>query len=230
VTLTSTTVGERNGSGPSRRPVAKVRRRMSRGHWVALAAGSLAGLFTFAALRDRSETVTVAVAREAIPVAAALTPSMVRWEEVPASSPVADGLLNRASFGEGELLAVRSIAEGEPVTAMAVSFDVPTGGMRSMSVPIAREHAANGAIVRGDRVDVIDLVAGQAMFVVTGAEVIAVGGESGGSVTERPAQFAVTLAVDAESALRITEALADDELEIVRSTGATPVAAEAGDG
>lgn len=33
---------------------------------------------------------------------------------------------------------------------------------------------------------------------------------------------AVTLAVDADAALRLTEALADDELEIAWSTGAVP--------
>ena len=193
-----------------------------------LAAGSLAALFTFAALRDRSAIVVVAVAREPIPAAGVVSSSAVRWVEMPADSPLAGALVSRSELDAGGLLAVRSIAEDEPVTTAAVSSDVPTDGLRSMSVPVPREHAANGALRRGDRVDVIDLIAGEAVYVVTDAEVLSVGGEAAGSVTERPGQFAVTLAVDADAALRLTEALADDELELVRSTGATPTVANGG--
>jgi Flp pilus assembly protein CpaB len=196
---------------------------------VTLAAGSLASLFAFAALRDRSETVMVAVAREPIAAASVMSPSMVRWVEVPADSAMASTLVNRSDLDTGGLLAARPIAQGEPVTSAAVSSEMPKDGLRSMSVPVAREHAANGALQRGDRVDVIDLVSGKAVYVVTDSEVLAVGGDTAGSATARPGQFAVTLAVDADAALRLTEALADKELEVVRSTGATPAKAT-GDG
>lgn len=209
---------------------APSRRRLSRGHWLTLAAGSLAFLFSFAALRDRRETVMVAVAREPIAEASELSLAAVRWVEVPADSPLAESLVSRSDLEAGRLLAARSVAEGEPLTTAAVASDVPQDGLRSMSVPVAREHAANGTLRRGDRVDVIDLVGDEAVYVVTDAEVLAVGGDSAGSVTARPGQFAVTLAVDADGALRLTEALADDELEVVRSTGATPAEPGGDDG
>lgn len=228
MTITQTTTVNREGAKAPAKPLAPSRRRLSRGHWVTLAAGSLATLFTFAALRERRETVMVAVAREPIAEASVVAPAVVRWVEVPADSPLAASLVSRSEIDAGELLAVRSIAEDEPVTSAAVSSDVPRDGLRSMSVPVAREHAANGALERGDRVDVVDLVDGEAVYVVTDAEVLAVGGDTAGSVTARPGQFAVTLAVDADAALRLTEALADDELELVRSTGATPTEVDGG--
>jgi hypothetical protein len=157
--------------GASRRMLG---RRLSRAQWLALALGVLAALVNLAALRDRRETVSVAVADEPIAQASRVTRDMVRFVDVPADSPVAAGLLDESSLVEGGMVSTRGVAEGEPLTASAVAADVPQDGLRSMSVPVASQHAVGGALRPGDRVDVLDAVDGEAVWVVADAEVLAV--------------------------------------------------------
>lgn len=141
-----------------------------RGHWIALVAGLLAALVNIAVLRDRRNTTVVAVAVEPIEAAAPVTPRMVRWVEVPADSAVADGLVGEDGLA-GTPVATRAIEAGEPLTSQALATDVPGNGLRSMSIPVAREHAAGGQLRPGDRVDVIDVVDGEPIYAVSGAEV-----------------------------------------------------------
>jgi Flp pilus assembly protein CpaB len=171
---------------------------------------------------------TVAVARERIEAADRVTSDMVRWVEVPADSPLAEGLVGEASLA-GEPVATRPIDAGEPLTVRALATDLAGDGLRSMSVPAVREHAAGGGLRPGDRVDVIDVVDGEATYAVTGAEILAVGSESAGGLGASPGGFHVVVAVDDQEALRLAAALADEKLEVIRSTGATPVTTSAAD-
>jgi Flp pilus assembly protein CpaB len=212
-----------NGSATESRPRRGFASRVSREQRLALAAGLVAFVLALSVLRDRSETVTVAVARAQIPAATAVTPAMVRGVEVPANSPIVDSLVPFDQVQAGEWTTTRSLAPGEPIGTAALSTDVPDNGLRSMSLPVAREHAAGGALRPGDRVDVIDVVNGEVSYAATNAEVLAVNDETAGSVGARPTTFTVTVAVDSAAALRLASALADDKLEIVRSTGAAPV-------
>jgi Flp pilus assembly protein CpaB len=193
---------------------------------VALVVGLLAALINIAVLRDRREMTAVAVARGQMESADQVTGDMVRWVEVPADSPLAEGLVDESLLAGG-LVATRPIAAGEPLTARALAREVTGEGLRAMSVPVAREHAAGGVLRPGDRVDVIDVVDGEPTYVVTNAEVLSVASVSTGSLGADPGQFHVVVAVDDRQALGLAGALADDKLEVVRSTGAAPVDAEA---
>jgi Flp pilus assembly protein CpaB len=214
-----------NSRGTPSRATRRWPRRLSKGHWVALAVGLLAALINIAVLRDRREMTAVAVARGQIESADQVTGDMVRWVEVPADSPLAEGLVDESLLAGG-LVATRPIAAGEPITARALAPEVTGGGLRAMSVPVAREHAAGGVLRPGDRVDVIDVVDGEPTYVVTDAEVLSVASESTGSLGAGPGQFHVVVAVDDREALGLARASADDKLEVVRSTGAAPVDAE----
>jgi len=211
-------------SAPPQQPRRRRPRRLSRGHWIALVAGLLAALVNIAVLRDRRDTTLVAVAAEPIEAAAPVTARMVRWVEVPADSALADGLVGEDSLA-GTPVAARAIEAGEPLTSRALANDVPRDGLRSMSIPVAREHAAGGQLRPGDRVDVIDVVDGEATYAVTGAEVVAVGTERTGTLDASTRTFHVVVAVDGDEALRLAAALADENLEVVRSTGAARVEA-----
>jgi Flp pilus assembly protein CpaB len=214
-------------SAPSALPQQPRRRRprrLSRGHWIALVAGLLAALVNIAVLRDRRDTTLVAVAAEPIEASAPVTPHMVRWVEVPADSALADALIGEDGLA-GTPVAARAIEAGEPLTSRALATDVPEDGLRSMSIPVAREHAAGGQLRPGDRVDVIDVVDGEAIYAVTGAEVVAVGTERTGTLDASTRTFHVVVTVDGDEALRLAAALADEKLEVVRSTGAEPVEA-----
>lgn len=92
--------------------------------------------------------------------------------------------------------------------------------LRAMSIPVGREDAVGGDIAAGDLVDVIAVADGLAEYVTTAAEVLAVpeqatSGIAGGS------SYYVTIAVDAETALRLALALDEAQVTVVRSTGAS---------
>jgi Flp pilus assembly protein CpaB len=199
-------------------------RRLSRGHWIALVAGILAALVNIAVLRDRQGTTMVAVADATIEVAAPVTADMVRWVEMPADSALGDSLVGEDELA-GTHVATRAIEAGEPLTSRALADSVPVDGLRSMSVPVAREHAAGGQLQPGDRVDVIDVVDGEAVYAIAGVEVLSVGSERSGTLEAGPGTFHVVLAVDDDEALRLAAAMADEKLEVVRSTGARRVEA-----
>jgi hypothetical protein len=90
-----------------------------------------------------------------------------------------------------------------------------------MSIPIAISRAAGGMIVAGDRVDVIAMKGEAAEFIVTDVEVVSVP-PADDSVLGARENFLV-VAVDADQALELTEAMASGEIDVVRSTGAPPV-------
>ena len=94
-----------------------------------------------------------------------------------------------------------------------------------MSLPIPAEHAVGGRLVAGDRVDVIAVRDGRATYLVTAAPVLAVPDGDARAGLGALRAFAVTLAVDDAEALRLAAALRTDDLEVIRSTGAPPVAA-----
>ncbi|MDP9389766.1 MAG: hypothetical protein M3Q48_18080 [Actinomycetota bacterium] len=148
----------------------------------------------------------------------------MRWVELPADSELAGQFLAPAELGRGERVATQAIAAGQPVLRQALASEEEADGLRWLSIPVAREHAAGGALRAGDRVDVIDVVEGVARYVVTGAEVASVGpGRPERGLAAGSREFHVVVRVDAEEALAVAEALADGKLEVVRSTAATPV-------
>jgi Flp pilus assembly protein CpaB len=210
-----------NGGGAAPTPATDGGRgrRLARGHWLALTLGLLAFLVNIAVLRDRSETVEVPLAREAIGPATVITEDMVRYVEVPADSPLASGMVARSELTGGGVYARRQIAADEPLVQGAVVDDVPADGLRSMSVPVPREHAAGGTLGVGDRVDVI-YMADRPVFAVTDAEVLAVGEETAGSNGRPAGEYHLVLAVDADETLRLAAALDSGKLDVVRSTGA----------
>lgn len=215
-----------NGS-TGRQEKRRLGARLSREHWWALLAGVVAFVLVAAALADRREMTTVVVAGEEIPAATPVTPDMVRTDEVPADSRLVDGMVTLDEVSSGRLVTTRHLAEGEPVTAQAVSRETRSDGLRAMSLPVAPEHAADGELRTGDRVDVLGVLSdeGEVGYVVTDVEVLGVSTGSSGSVGSAPTEFAVTVAVDAEGALRLARALAatGTSVEVVRSTGAEPV-------
>lgn len=97
-----------------------------------------------------------------------------------------------------------------------------------MSLPVPVEHAAGGSLVAGDRVDVVSVVEGVAQFIATGLEVVSVS-ETGAGTIGSVTSHHVVVAVEAEDALRLAEALDADSMELLRSTGATELGEPADD-
>lgn len=71
--------------------------------------------------------------------------------------------------------------------------------------------------------DVLQSADGAARYVLVGAEVLTVSDGSSGALGGS-GRYAITVALDAESALEIAAALSEGTLDLVRSTGAAPPA------
>jgi hypothetical protein len=115
----------------------------------------------------------------------------------------------------------RPVPEGGVIALDALTRPLGGNGLRSMSVPVAREHAAGGLVEIGDVVDVISVVDGGPAYVVTGVEVVGVAAESGG--IGAAGGYFVVLAVDSGQALDLASAIDSGSLEVLRSSGAVPI-------
>jgi Flp pilus assembly protein CpaB len=203
-----------------KRPVVS---RLSLGHLIMVLAGLLAFLLVLLVLRQQGETVEIAVTGAQVEAGTTLTAGQVNLVEVSATDASALGALLTpevmAQIVDEGWVATRTLAPGVALSDGDFRPASAAIGLRAMSLPIDVDHAANGAIVVGDLVDVIVVRGTVAEYVVTSAEVIAVavptGGVSGGG-------FGLTLAVDAETSLRLAAALNGGSVEVVRSTGASP--------
>ncbi|MDP9388566.1 MAG: RcpC/CpaB family pilus assembly protein [Actinomycetota bacterium] len=206
--------GDHLVTGPPRRPVSA---RVPPSLALAVVAGVLAALFY---LRGTGgpEGVRVAVAARDIPTGEAVGMGDLRFSEVVASPVLLRQLVPRGDLAAlKDSIAARRIVEGSPL--LRADLVAPAAGrqQRAMSLPVEREHAVGGALRPGDRVDVIDGAEGS--YVVTNAEVLAVPDLSTGTLSGT-GDYAITIAVDAQAALRLAAAIAGGKVEVVRSTGA----------
>jgi Flp pilus assembly protein CpaB len=190
-----------------------------------IVSGLLAFVLVAVVTADRRQVVNIAVAREDVASGVALRQSLFRRAELPADSELTDGLVAYEELAHGSSVTDRPVAAGDPLRRSDLRGRGDTKGLRSVSIPVARSHAAGGAIEVGDRVDVIDVVDGTATFVVTDAEVARIAGDSspGGITGGATQEFFVVVLVDAPGALAVAQAVADGTVDIVVSTGAAPV-------
>lgn len=207
------------GEPVPRRPLTS---RLSLGHLVMIVAGLAAFLLVLTVLRDRGETVLVAVAGQPIQAGTVASDDMFEFTEVAADGRLTERLMapevaTRAV--SGDWIAVRSIAAGEPITLSDFRAGTVDAELRAMSIPIAAGNAVDGAIRQGDRVDVIVVRSGVASYVTVDTEVISV--SAGASGLGGTGALTITVAVDADTSLRLASALNDGSIEIVRSNGAS---------
>lgn len=211
-----TTVREAGTSTPTRRSVG---RRLSATHVLIAVVVILAFVLNFLVLQDRSDSVLVAVADEAIPAGSVLDESSVTLVAVDADFVGLDALVS-----EDELAAqlgsvfTRSVPAGAPLALDSLTLADATNALRTMSIPVSIAHASGGSLVAGDLVDVIRVVDEAAVYVVQGLEVVAVADPEAGSIGASGG-YHIVVAVDQEGALRLAEAIDAGSLELVETTG-----------
>jgi Flp pilus assembly protein CpaB len=201
--------------------------RPSLSHVLIALAVVLAFTFNFLALQDRAETVLVAVANGPVEAGSRLTPADVRFVPVDASF---EGLSTLVDEGRWESVsgwvAIRAIPDGGVISVETLTRPRAGEGLRSMSIPVSKEHAAGGLLEVGDVVDVISVGASGPEFVVAGVEVVSIAGDSGG--IGGVSGYFVVLAVDATEAIRLAGAIDAGSVEVIRASGAAPVSIGAG--
>ncbi|HZD24442.1 MAG TPA: SAF domain-containing protein [Acidimicrobiia bacterium] len=220
----STKLRDAGSSKTSRR---RVRRRLSATHVLIAVVVILAFVLNLLVLRDRDSTILVAVADQPLTTGSVLTSDSIRLVPIDSGFEALDHLITEDDLSglEGWVLN-RAIAEG---ALLDTSDLVPPGessGLRSMSIPIDRSHAAGGSLVAGDRVDVISVDEGMPAYVATDLEVTGVAEEASGSIGT-VSSYHVVLSVTAEQALALSAALDAGSLEIIRATGAEVIDSDA---
>ena len=90
-----------------------------------------------------------------------------------------------------------------------------------MSIPIDPARAVGGRLAAGDRVDVLFAGERAVSIIVADAEVLAVDARGRGGIGESASPFTVTLAVNARQSQLVAAAVADGNVSLARTTGAT---------
>lgn len=221
MTLSPSTKQREAGSlQPARR---RLGRRLSATHVLIAVVVILAFVLNLLVLQDRSATTLVAVADERLLAGTPIEASNLRLVPVDSGFEGLSDLITEQQLGdfEGWVLS-RSIAEGGLVDRSALVEPGAEPGLRSMSLPVPVEHAAGGALVEGDRVDVISVIEGSASFVAVDLEVVAVSERPSGAIGSI-GEYHVVLSVTADDALDLARAMDAGSIEIVRSTGAETI-------
>jgi Flp pilus assembly protein CpaB len=189
-------------------------------------AGLLA-MLAFLVATGESGGKQVAVAARGLAAGEPLSPGDFRYINARLPDATLTAMLRPADVGAiSGKVTTHAIAEGEPVTTADVAAAAAPSQQRSMSIPIDPSHAVSGSLQRGDAVDVVDSSSGDSLYVVTDARVLAVGAPEGDkkALAGSPGKYAVTIAVDERSALRVAQAITGGKVDVVRATGAPPAA------
>lgn len=204
---------------PPRRPFWS---RMSVGQIVMIVAGLAAFVLNVNVIRAQEATTMVAVAREDLIPGAPFDASMIDLVPIDAENPVVDRLVPEDALPSFDGMIVTSrILEGEFVSAADLAEEAADENLRAVTVQVDASHAGGGSLIgRGDMVDLIAVNDRVARYVVTGAEVLRVPPQetAGGLVATN--DYYIVIAVDADAALAVAEALQADSVEVVLATGA----------
>lgn len=171
-----------------------------------------------------------------LPQDASLSPADLRPVEIKLPADLAGDYVDSARSIEGSVV-TRAVLAGELIHAGWLS-DATTGGEgRSITLPIAPEHAVGGNLRSGDRVDVYATfdpgdARARTTLLARDVQIVEVV-TAGGFALDEEALVGLTVSVSPEEAGRLAFAIRTAELDIVRITGdpsgATTTTVRAGD-
>jgi Flp pilus assembly protein CpaB len=226
--VTSTPPTKVREVGPQKPVRRRIGRPLSAAHILIAVVVILAFILNLLVLQDRNATTLVAIAGEPLAAGSTINPSDLRLVPVDSDFEALEALVTEAEVSkfDGWVLS-RFVPEGGLVDVSAL-VEPGTTGLRSMSLPVPIEHAAGGALVAGDRIDVISVVDGNATFVASSLEVLSVS-EASPSAIGGISAYHVVVSVGSQEALDLAHALDAGSIEIVRSTGTEEIEQKVGD-
>ncbi|CAN5786566.1 MAG: SAF domain-containing protein [Actinobacteria bacterium] len=177
-------------------------------------------------LRSQEETRPVVVAASAIEAGRTLSATDFKVAEVDLEDDLFARLIPwEQASGLSGMVAARAIGAGQMVVAADVRSPAAPNGLRAISIPIDPEHAVGGALIAGDRIDLISVTEEASTYVLADVEVLAVPAEARSSLTGTGGYYLV-VAVNADQALAVADAIRGGQVEIVRATGSTVIEVE----
>lgn len=207
-------------AGTSLEAKHKAVRRPSMSHILIAVAAILAFVFNFLALQDRSETTLVAVASSDLRVGQQVSASDITFSPLATDFAGVDSLVDEARWDQVEgWVLTRAITTGSVIDVASLNAPGVAGNLRSMSIPVAVEHAAGGLLTGGDIVDIASVGDGNPMWVARGLTVVSVASaDSQGIGGFGP--YHIVVSVTADQALSLAAAIDSGSIEVVRATGA----------
>lgn len=162
----------------------------------------------------------VAVAARPLTAGSSLSASDLRFVSVDADFEALDSMISESTAASFHGWIVQSpVGEGDLIGPGALTEPGAPDGLRSMSIPVAVEHAVGGIVTPGDRIDVVSVVDGTARYVAVDIEVLAVSEEDGGALGGL-GSYHLVVAADPDQILAMAEAIDSGSIEVIRSTGA----------
>jgi Flp pilus assembly protein CpaB len=208
-----------NRSSGRARPL-RVLDRWSRGHVLMVVAGLVGAALTLGIVRGSAHGTEIVVASHDLRPGDRIGPDDLTTRTVRMDgallahfTPVA-----RATSVRGRVVG-RRLDAGVPVTPDALVSTSARHPVRTMSIPVDRSRALDGALEAGDAVDVIASSDSATAYAARGVEVVAVSAGSG-SLPTSDDHVVVTVVVDTRSALDIARAQSSGDVTLVRSIGA----------
>jgi Flp pilus assembly protein CpaB len=183
-------------------------------------AAVLAFALNLVVLRSRDDTTPVAAVSTGVVAGEVVDSGDIRLVEVDVDADILSTLFQAHEIQQlVGMVATRHLIAGELLSRSALIPAAAVAGLRAMSVPIDPAHAVGGALVAGDRIDLIHVTESGPRYVLVGAEVLSVAAPDRAALAGSTG-FHVVLAVTEASALEVAAAINDGKIELVRSTGA----------
>jgi Flp pilus assembly protein CpaB len=192
-------------------------------------AGALGVLLTLSVLHAADDTRPMLAAARDIPAGTVIDRRSLRVASVHVDRAVQSTLFDAAALDSMRgRVAVERIEAGALLTHDAVRSATEGDAPRAMSFPIPKSRAVGGALVVGDRVDVLSVqrTTGRSAYVATDVQVLAFSTRGSGPL-QGSDDASVTVAIDAAGAARVASALEVGTITLVRATGATPLQQDA---
>jgi len=187
-----------------------------------IVAGLVGVVLSFAVLREREGNTEVLVATHEIRGGEFVSPSDFRSEPVTMRAALLGTVLRSSERPRvAGMVAARTIAAGELIGRSNLRPRAARHGRRAMSIPLDPARAVAGHLTAGDRVDV--LFAGQrsVSIIVADAEVLAVDARDQTGIGASTSPFTVTISLTASQSQLVAAGIADGNISLARSTGAT---------
>lgn len=196
---------------------------VSSGWVVMLLSGLLAMVIFFVAAGAGGDQHTIAVIGRHIEPGEPITGNALREAKVDAEGEQLSRMVAFDDRGDIEgWIATAPMEPGDVVIKSSLRKPAASDGRRAMSIPVDRSHAVDGDLRSGDRIDVIDANVTPAAYIAQGIEVLSVNNSGGSSLGGGSGDFSITVAIDAQTAIALSNTIKGSKFDIVRSTGAAP--------
>ena len=203
-------------------PKRKAGSKLTSGHLLMIISGLATFLLVIIVLGSQGKTITVFVANNQIPVGQQITAQDFKPTEIPSSSLDSQYFKAKDFLGETKIYAARTIEKNEPLLIIAKNTKTAASNVRLISLPIDKTKAVNGALAKGDQIDIIETPDGGCAYrVMAGLNIASVsGGTSSGGLGGGTSAYTLIISLTSEDdESKLDGIISRGQYQLVRVTG-----------